>query len=59
VCAALSRAARVRGIRTGLPPCRSALLWRRRNGDARVAAFAAYAGALASDVQSTTHAAVR
>jgi hypothetical protein len=29
------------------------------SGDARVAAFAGYAGALASDVQSTTQAAVR
>jgi DNA-binding transcriptional LysR family regulator len=44
---------------TGMPPCRSALLWRRGNGDARVAALAGYAGALASDVQSTTQAAVR
>jgi DNA-binding transcriptional LysR family regulator len=44
---------------TGMPPCRSALLWRRGNADPRVAAFARYAGALASEVQSTTHAAVR
>ena len=44
---------------TGMPPCRSALLWRQGNNDPRVAAFARYAGALASDVQSTTHAAVR
>jgi DNA-binding transcriptional LysR family regulator len=44
---------------TGMPPCRSALLWRRGNADARVAAFARYAGALASELQSTTHAAVR
>jgi DNA-binding transcriptional LysR family regulator len=44
---------------TGMPPCRSALLWRRGNSDARVAAFARYAGALSSDVQSTTQAAVR
>jgi hypothetical protein len=32
---------------------------RQRIGDARVAAFAGYAGALASEVQSTTQAAVR
>jgi DNA-binding transcriptional LysR family regulator len=44
---------------TGMPPCRSALLWRHGNNDPRVAAFARYAGALASEVQSTTHAAVR
>jgi DNA-binding transcriptional LysR family regulator len=44
---------------TGMPSCRSALLWRRGSGDARVAAFARYAGALASEVQSTTQAAVR
>ena len=44
---------------TGMPPCRSALLWRRAGADARVAAFARYAGALASEVQSTTQAAVR
>jgi len=44
---------------TGMPPCRSALLWRRGHCDARVEAFARYAGALASEVQSTTQAAVR
>jgi DNA-binding transcriptional LysR family regulator len=44
---------------TGMPPCRSALLWRRGSADARVEAFARYAGALASEVQSTTQAAVR
>jgi DNA-binding transcriptional LysR family regulator len=38
---------------------RSALLWRRGSADARVAAFARYAGALSSDSQSTTQAAVR
>jgi DNA-binding transcriptional LysR family regulator len=44
---------------TGMAPCRSALLWRRGSFDARVAAFAGYAGALSSEVQSTTQAAVR
>jgi DNA-binding transcriptional LysR family regulator len=44
---------------TGMPPCCSALLWRRGSADARVAAFAGYAGALSSEVQSTTQAAVR
>jgi DNA-binding transcriptional LysR family regulator len=44
---------------TGMPPCRSALLWRRGSPDARVAAFAGYAGALSSEVHSTTQAAVR
>ena len=44
---------------TGMAPCRSALLWRRGSSDARVAAFAGYAGALSSEVQSTTQAAVR
>jgi DNA-binding transcriptional LysR family regulator len=47
----------------GLPPCRSALLWRRGTTDARIAAFARlaepYVGALASECQSSTHAAVR
>jgi DNA-binding transcriptional LysR family regulator len=47
----------------GLPPCRSALLWRRGTTDARIAAFAriaeAYVGALASECQSSTQAAVR
>jgi DNA-binding transcriptional LysR family regulator len=44
---------------TGMPPCRSALLWRRGSTDARVAAFASYAGALSSEVQRTMQAAVR
>jgi len=43
----------------GMPPCRSALLWRRGSSDARVAAFARYTGALCSEFQSTRHAAVR
>ena len=44
---------------TGMPPCRSALLWRRGDRDPRVAAFARYAGSLCSEVQSTRQAAVR
>ena len=47
----------------GLAPCRSALLWRRGTTDARIAAFAriadSYVGALASECQSSTQAAVR
>jgi hypothetical protein len=43
----------------GMAPCRSALLWRRGNTDARVAAFARYTGSLCSELQSTRHAAVR
>jgi hypothetical protein len=42
-----------------MAPCRSALLWRRGNTDARVAAFARYTGSLCSELQSTRHAAVR
>jgi DNA-binding transcriptional LysR family regulator len=44
---------------TGMAPCRSALLWRRGNTDARVATFARYTGSLCSELQSTRHAAVR
>ena len=44
---------------TGMALCRSALLWRRGNTDAPVAAFARYTGSLCSELQSTRHAAVR
>jgi DNA-binding transcriptional LysR family regulator len=43
----------------GMPPCRSALLWRRGSADARVAAFAGDARAVSSELQSTRQAAVR
>ena len=47
----------------GMPPCESALLWRRGTRAASVAAFArlaaCYVGALASECQSTRQAAVR